>query len=193
MTQAYPLQWPVGWPRTKHPSSSRFRPRGLTEEAKKTVDEIQRLGGKNIVISTNAELRRDGLPYSGRKVLTDAGVAVYFTLDRRPQCVPCDRWWAVEENLHAIWKSIEALRSLERWGAKSFVSAAFTGFVALPNGPPQRAWWEVLGVGPRATKDEISAAYRNKAKLAHADVGGSDAAMSELNVAREHGMRDSGE
>lgn len=191
MTTAYPLAWPAGWPRT-HPSkraNSRFSPGALSREAQETIWELQRLGANHAVISTNIELRRDGLPYSGRKAPDDPGVAVYFVYEGRQQCIPCDRWATVEENLRAIWKSIEALRGLERWGAKSFVDAAFTGFAALPAPESARPWWEVLGVSPNATPAEISTSYRSKAKAAHSDAGGSDAAMSALNVARDAGLR----
>lgn len=191
MTEAYPLQWPAGWPRTPshRRQPSRFKPYGLADEAKETRWELQRLGARNPVISTNIELRRDGLPYSGRPRPDDPGVAVYFTYEGRQQCIPCDRWATVEENLRAIWKSIEALRSLERWGAKSFVDAAFTGFAALPSPNSDRAWWEVLGVSQHASAEEINAAYRSKAKAAHSDAGGSDAAMSDLNAARDAGLK----
>lgn len=191
MTTAHPLAWPNGWPRTPRGKRqpSRFSPGGTAAEAEAALYELARLGARNLVISTNIELRRDGLPYSGRKSPDDPGVAVYFTYEGRQQCIPCDRWATVEENLRAIWKSIEALRSLERWGAKSFVDAAFTGFAALPSPGAVRPWWQVLGVAENATVEEISAAYRSKAKAAHSDTGGSDAAMSELNVARDAGMQ----
>jgi hypothetical protein len=173
MTTAFPLAWPTGWPRTSagKRQPSRFSPGGLSKEAQETIWELQRLGARNAVISTNIELRRDGLPYSGRRAPDDPGVAVYFTYEGRQQCIPCDRWATVEENLRAIWKSIEALRSLERWGAKSFVDAAFTGFTAIAGPAAAKAWW------------------REKAQRAHPDAGGSDAAMSELNVARDQGLR----
>lgn len=191
MTTAYPLAWPVGWPRTApyRRQRSRFSPGGLASEAQETRWELQRLGARNPVISTNIELRRDGLPYSGRGAPDDPGVAVYFTYEGRQQCIPCDRWATVEENLRAIWKSIEALRSLERWGAKSFVDAAFTGFTAIAGPSAARPWWEVLGVSQYASRDQINAAWREKARDAHPDAGGSDAAMSELNSARDQGLR----
>src|SRR3954464_15309435 len=129
MTNAYPLAWPNGWPRTPAAKRqpSRFSPGALSKEAQETIWELARLGARQAVISTNVELRQDGLPYSNRRKPDDPGVAVYFMYEKRQQCIPCDRWSTVEENLRAIWKSIEALRSLERWGAKSFVDAAFTG------------------------------------------------------------------
>jgi hypothetical protein len=189
MTTAYPLSWPPGWPRTpSHKRQpSRFSPKKLPTEAQDAVWELQRLGAKGAVISTNVPLRQDGLPYSNTRV-DDPGVAVYFTFNGRQQCIPCDRWATVEENLRAVWKSIEAMRSLERWGAKSFVDAAFTGFSALPPPASARPWWDVLGVDPNATADEINTAYRAKAKRAHVDAGGSDADMSALNVARDAAM-----
>lgn len=39
-----------------------------------------------------------------------------------------------------------------------------------------------------ATEDEIEAAYRQRAKIVHPDVGGSDAAMAELNAARQEAL-----
>lgn len=184
MTEAFPLQWPDGWPRTlphlRQPS--RFRPGGLTDESRYILWELEKLGARHAVVSTNVELRRDGLPYSSRRAPDDPGVAVYFLLDGRQQCIPCDRWAKVEENARAVWKSIEALRGLERWGAKSFVDAAFRGFEALPP-PSSDKWWEVLGCSPNAIPAAAEAAYRTKAKEAHPDAGGNAEAMTRLNKA----------
>ena len=182
MTEAYPLYWPEGWPRTKYPTWSKFKPGGFATECQKVYDELDRLGASHAIVSSNIELRNDGLPYSNRRTPTDAGVAVYFTLDGRPQCIPCDRWGAVEENARAIWKSIEALRGLERWGAKSFVDAAFRGFEALP-APGVKHWRHVLGSAV-VTLDDAETRYRKLARERHPDrPTGSEAAMADLNVA----------
>ncbi len=95
-----------GWPRTEsfRRENSRFEPHGLTEESKYIVWELERLGARHGVVSTNIELRRDGLPYSNRRQPEDPGVAVYFQQDGKQQCIPCDRWRTVEENCRAIWK-----------------------------------------------------------------------------------------
>ncbi|MEJ8571291.1 DnaJ domain-containing protein [Microbaculum marinum] len=196
MTEAYPLQWPVGWPRTPahQRQASRFDPGGLARESRLIVEELRRLGARHAVVSTNVELRLDGLPYSNRRAPDDPGVAVYFELEGRPQCIPCDRWAKVEENARAIWKSIESLRGLERWGAKSFVDAAFRGFEALPAPSADNAahWTTVLGVGRAADADEINAAYRKKAREAHPDAGGTVEAMSALNAARTAALAERG-
>lgn len=52
-------------------------------------------------------------------------------------------------------------------------------------------WSVVLGVMPDATAAEIKAAYRTRAK-SHSDTGGSDTAMSRLNVARDQALKERG-
>lgn len=189
--EAFPLAWPAGKPRTAphRIEKSRFDPGNRPTEVANVRSELQRLGARNFIISTNIRLRNDGLPYANDRAPADQGVAVYFDYAGGQKCFACDRWKTIEENLRAIFKSIEAIRGLERWGSKSFVDAAFTGFAALPAPGSKRPWWEVLAVSQHATADQISAAYREKAKRAHIDAGGSDAAMSELNIARDDALR----
>jgi hypothetical protein len=192
MTQAYPLQWPSGWPRTKPEkrAPSRFEPRGLHEEAQFILWELERLGARLPVVSTDVELRNDGLPKARQPRLKDPGVAVYFELNGRQQCIPCDRWPTVQENARAIWKSIEALRGLERWGAKSFVDAAFSGFQALPapNGAADN-WWEVLGVRPDANSDEVKAAWRRRVRETHPDQGGDPDEFARVQAAYKQAQK----
>jgi hypothetical protein len=192
--EAHPLSWPVGKPRTpRHKiEKSRFDPYGRAAEVTNVREELQRLGARNIIVSTNVRLRRDGLPYSADRAPDDQGVAVYFDYAGGQKCFACDRWKTIEENLRAIFKSIEAIRGLERWGSKSFVDAAFTGFSALP-APGQhskRHWRQVLGVGPTepVSTTVVNAYYRDAARRAHPDMGGSTAAMAEVNAARAEAL-----
>jgi hypothetical protein len=55
----------------------------------------------------------------------------------------------------------------------------------LPAKGAAPAWCEVLGVDRTATRGQIVAAYKSKAKLAHPDVGGSHEAMQTLTQARD--------
>lgn len=182
MTEAFPLQWPAGKPRTVYPSGSMFGARSIDQATKLLQQEVKRLGGSSLVISSNTKLRLDGLPYSNQAQPADRGVAVYFGLKGKQMCFACDRWDKVQDNIYAITKTIEALRGIERWGSGSMVEQAFTGFVALPAPKDPH---EILGVRPGATPDEIDAAYRQKAKAAHPDTpGGSVEAMQDLNEAR---------
>lgn len=180
--EAYPLQWPAGKPRASFPEASRFdRSRSLAVSLKGLLNEIRLLGGSLPVISTNIKLRLDGLPYSNQAQPRDKGVAVYFTLKKQPMCFACDRWDRVEDNLYAIAMTIGALRGIERWGSGSMVEQAFTGFVAIP---APKSPWDVLGVPRGASQDEIDSAYREQAKKAHPDAGGTPESMQELNEAR---------
>jgi hypothetical protein len=97
MTEAYPLAWPAGKPRTASAARSRFDT--SQERAQRTlVEEVRRMGGMQLVISTNIELRRDGLPYAGRREPADKGVAVYFDYRKRSMCFACDRWDRIGDN-----------------------------------------------------------------------------------------------
>lgn len=64
--EAYPLQWPEGWKRTNKPQLSRFG-KGIYHKPSiatgkdKILGEVRRLGGKNVVISTNLKLKLDGI------------------------------------------------------------------------------------------------------------------------------------
>jgi hypothetical protein len=149
------------------------------------VAEVRRLGGRNLVISTNIPLRQDGLPYASYRKIEDEGVAVYFTYNGKQVCFACDRWDWVEHNMHAIAKTIDALRGIARWGTGDMLEAAFTGFTALPAPGAKRHWREVIGVGPDVSDlAAVRAEYRRRAAQHHPDrAGGSHDAMTELNAA----------
>lgn len=188
-TQSFPLLWPPAWPRTKYPQHARFdTPQGAAQSG--ILRELSLLGATNVVISTNIELRRDGLPYAKQlRADEDRGVAVYFSLDGQQQCIPCDKWSTIADNMQAIRKTIEALRGLDRWGAKEMVNAAFRGFKALPESGTivtpytPRPWHEVLQVAPNADWDVIEAAYKRLLHKVHPDKGGSEAEFMDLQEA----------
>lgn len=180
MTQAFPLQWPEHWPRTKAPVRHGSMSRKFGHNRNEVLRQLEMLKAHSVVISSNIELRRDGLPYANRPQPDDRGVAVYFMLNGEQQCIPCDKWDTVEQNLRAIALTVEALRGLERWGAKEMVNAAFRGFKALPAEAivtpyTAKPWHEVLEVSPTASIETIRAAYRSMLHRHHPDKGGSEA------------------
>lgn len=183
MADAYPLQWPASWPRSKSPRRSRFKiTAGRARD--NLIAELQRMGAKQIVISTNVELRNDGLPYSNRRPPADAGVAVYFMHKGKQQCIPCDRWDDVGDNMHAIRLTVQALRGIDRWGSGSMVDAAFSGFKALPAATVTSSpWYFILGVPENASPELIRDAYRDLSLRHHPDRGGSVERMTEINTA----------
>jgi hypothetical protein len=91
----------------------------------------------------------------------------------------------VGDNLRAIQLTVAALRGIERWGSTGMVTAAFTGFSALParSTAGEPAWWEVLGINPQASVPEIETAFRERANAAHPDIGGSAEAFHQVTRA----------
>jgi hypothetical protein len=192
---SFPLAWPSNRQRT--PSSRRSRSRFDTTFAvarDELLREISRLRGKSVVLSTNVALRNDGLPYANQRNPDDCGVAVYFVDSKgRGKCFACDRWDKVEDNMHAIRKTIEALRGIERWGSGEDMEAAFSGFAALPAPAQSKCWYHVLECRSDDAWATIVTQYRRLTNLRHPDRGGSTEAMQELNRAYEQVKRLRGE
>jgi hypothetical protein len=195
MTQAYPLQWPKGRPRTTVPTFSKFRvhPTSAYEDM---ILELDRFDAENVVVSTNIPLRMDGTPYRDglRDAMKDPGVAVYFMRQKRLVCLCCDYYQRPWENCRAIGLSVEAFRSMERHGAHQVLDQAFEGFAALPppgaqDEPADRHWRVVLGIdvapGERVSAGMIHAAYKDRCR----EQGG---ATYELNHAKEVALQSDG-
>lgn len=180
----YPLCWPDGWKRTpvNRVTWSRFKvSEGRARD--EMADEIYRLGGRNLIISTNIELRQDGMPYAGRRSPADTGVAVYFELDGKPISMACDQYLHVWENMRSIGKTIECLRGIQRYGASDLLDRAFMGFTQISYAP-EPEWWQVLGVEhDERSLDRIRENYHVLAKENHPDVGGDDEQMKGINAA----------
>ena len=203
MTSAYPLSWPPGWPRTdeydRRDGKFNFRKPGgrfwtFAEARNALLEELRRLGAQDIVVSTNFKPDRNGIPVEGSRRPPDQGVAVYFTLERKPKTMARDTYLRIEENMRALTLTIEAMRAIERHGGGQMMSRAFEGFTALPPPmvtPPKRDCWAVLDLLPTRQVEVIRAAYRALAKKRHPDVdGGSAAAMAELQAAYEEALKE---
>lgn len=150
--------------------------------------ELNLLGARKVILSTNIELRLDGLPYSNRRAPQDSGAAVYFDLRGKATVLACDRWNKVEHNVWAIVKHIEALRGQQRWGVGS-VEQAFAGYAQL-EAKTEPSCWDILGIPAfGATADTINAVFRVKAKSAHPDLGGSSEEFQKLNQARDTALQ----
>lgn len=216
-TTAYPLAWPKGWPRT--PAGKRKRAsfgatkrvdgRSWTSRERLTVAQatkrlmaefrawtprghVWRVNPDMVVISTNLQVRNDGLPRSSQRAPDDPGVCVYFKLDGVPYAMPCDRWDSVADNIAAVAAHIGAMRGMERWGVGDS-RTHFAGFTALPNPDKPRDWRQMLDFlpGQPVSLEAVEARYRHLARIHHPDVaGGSHERMSELNEARALARKD---
>lgn len=186
MTTRYPLAWPAGWPRTKSPKEGRFEV-SFDKAVQELGWEVERMGGSYAVLSTNLELRLDGkTPRQGKSDPSDRGVAVYFMLNGKQKVFACDTYTTVRDNIRAIGLTIQALRSVDRYGASGMLERALRAFDALP---PPKSCWDVLGIQATRDASQIEAAFRASAKTRHPDAGGSAVAFTELVQARDRALK----
>jgi hypothetical protein len=192
--ERYPLSWPSGWKRTTYRKVAKFSKRvdrgqgwksseslSVGEGLDRLNAELKRLGATDVVISSNLKLNRDGSINRGQAMGPDPGVAVYFKLKGKPRCMASDTWTRLPDNMAAIAGTIEALRSIDRYGVGN-IEQVFAGYTALQPAADVD-WWIVLGVSASAPLDAIEDAYRTLAKTAHPDAGGSADDMARLNIA----------
>jgi len=185
--QAYPLAWPSGFPRTKDREKSKFKT--TLASALANVRRSLELFGKDsrkpisaLVISSNYSL--------GDERPDDPGVSVYFHWEGLHVCIPVDRYSALADNLQAIHHIIEARRVELRHGSLQLIRATFTGFTALPPPNAPYSWRMILDCGREATLADAERMYRDKARKAHPDNGGSHELMARLNQAISEARRE---
>lgn len=134
--EAFPLQWPQGFERSKTKKDSAFKCT-IAQGRDDVNNEIRKLRGTAVVISSNIPLKKNGDLYGSMKPVDgDHGVAVYFTWKNQQYVLACDNYYTIQENLRAIAKSIDAIRGLERWGASDILARAFSGFKSLTQETP---------------------------------------------------------
>lgn len=200
MTEAFPLAWPAGWPRTpdadrrdgrssfKRPGARYRIPWTFVAARDALLEEVWRHQQGAVVLSTNFQPGRNGpQAHDGRRRPDDQAVAVYFQRYGKPYVIACDRYADAEGNMRSLTLALEALRQLERHGGGVMLERAFQGFAALP---APRSAHEVLGISVDATRDEIQSAWRSAARKAHPDLGGSSELAAEINAAKDKMLKD---
>lgn len=202
--EAYPLAWPEGWPVTPingrvdgkghfgkmeqkagHTWQSR-RPLTFVEARQSLLSSLDKIGARQVTISTNFELNQSGLPRGDRRRPVDEAVAVYFVRKGLPIAMARDKYQRVEENMRSLGMALEAMAQLERHGGSGLAGRAYRGFVALP--APKRPH-EVLGVPVDADETSIRKAWRARIAAAHPDQTGTHDAAAEINAARDEMLR----
>jgi hypothetical protein len=118
--ESFPLHWPLGYKRTEYRKDSPYRrtPGSAQEQLRK---ELNKIGAKNVIVSSNARLQKDGFMYAdamGRAA--DPGVAVYFNYKGKEVVLCCDTYEQIWENVCAIGLTIQKLRIIERDGVSDF-------------------------------------------------------------------------
>lgn len=191
----FPLEWPAGWKRTPAHgrtwgkfSTNRVSDGHLTVaiSTDRLQRELDRLGARNVTLSTNVSLRLDGRPRSDDEP-NDPGAAIYFSFRGRATVLACDRYRRVADNIAAIAAHIDALRRIERYGVGT-IEQALAGYKALP-ADTAADWRNVFGLNGTATLDAVDTAFKRLARERHPDVTHDDgAAMAHLNRARDYAL-----
>lgn len=194
---AYPLDWPIGWPRAtthhrapfhakeQNPSMSwkTSRRRTVGEGRDHLLHELKLLGARKVVISTNVpNSRRDGQIPSDAPNPKDCGAAVYFVLLGKPRVLACDKWDRLADNLTALAKDIEAQRGRIRWGVGS-LEQAYAGYSNLLSAVERRSWWQVLGFKERPSLTMAEHVWEGLIAMHHPDKGGDANVAAEINAA----------
>lgn len=185
----YPLSWPENLPRWRGTREKGAFKTTLAQAMENVQGSLRRFGADSgqkvgaVTISSNVTL--------GVNSPADPGVAVWFTWDDLSVCIAVDRYNSVMANLQAIHHVLEARRTELRHGTLALTRSAMTGLRALP---PPEPWWKTLGLdaepahtGP-ASAALVERLFREAARKAHPDMGGSDAKMAEVNRARQKGL-----
>lgn len=183
-----PLLWPPDRPRNRFPETPRTSV-SLATAIPHLLRELDLLGAIRVVITSNAKLKRDGLPYSQQpKSISDTGVAVWFSLtgNKATYCLPCDTVDSIGGNMREIGLAVAELRGFTRRMRLS-VSVALAPFEidnepaapaitvqyvtpkkAKPDRPAARppepgSWRAVLGLGRVCQWSDVLEAYQRQA------------------------------
>ncbi len=174
-----PLQWNPQIPRTKRQERSRFGDRSAYRAGLDLSQELQRMGAKNIIISSNLRIKSTGGFYANQNKIDDVGVCIYFDLKGVDKCFACDKWNRAEDNLWALKLNVEAMRGMSRWGGSNFMDGLFTGFKALPS-PNDIIMQGVQYFADCQDNEQIKQRYKNLAKELHPDLGGNIEEFTEM-------------
>lgn len=123
-------QWP-GQP-TRQPKRSQFRV-NWSKTVELLESELRHLGASNVVIQAfvdAGQIRQDGMLYANARP-SRPGVILSFDSKHGPLSYPCDRYDDWRDNVRAIALSLEALRSVDRYGVTKRAEQ-YKGWAKLP-------------------------------------------------------------
>lgn len=195
----FPLCWPMGWIRAKRRQPALFSTKKSADSrlsvqmaTQRLEQQLDLLGARDPILSTNVALRLDGRPRSDMEP-SDPGAAVYFGFKGKATVFACDRWTRVADNIAAIAAHIDAIRRVDRYGVGS-LEQALAGYKALP-ADSAADWRHVFGfaAGALVTAETLDRRYKELAREKHPDMhGGSHDAMTHLNRAHDFALAELG-
>ena len=166
--------------------------RRFTATQQSTVKDLQRIMTK--IAATSLRIEQD---------VMGGGVKVIFDRAGKRYVRECTRWLDSLDNLRAIGLQIDYLyRALEVYGVDMSETSfdqefdnVFAGYLAAPDdnalllGDGSAKWWEVMGIKPEATPEDIRNAFRSLSRIHHPDAGGNEEDFKRLRKAYDEGMK----
>jgi hypothetical protein len=192
----YPLEWPLGWRRSRSRRNGQFKHDGnwinVDRACRRLEAQLEKLGVKESTLSSNVSLNMRGIP-RGDENPSDPGVAIYFAFKGKATVLACDTYFRVADNIAALAAHLEALRAIDRYGVGT-IEQALAGYKALP-ADTAADWRAVFGFakGSRPTRADIDTVYKRLAREKHPDAGGTEVEMMHLNRARDYAASELGE
>lgn len=194
------IPWPPGKKRTHWADrkSGKFaaggRPLNIPSAIARLTDQIDMFTKrgrsyrtKQIVLCCGHSTYANGRGFKLDSKCPDPGVVVSFDLDGRPYTVACDTYNNLADNFAAIAAYIEGLRAQERHGVAN-MEEMLAGHAALPSAGSKPFWWNILGLDPNASKEEILEAHKRLIFETHPDRGGDPAKAADINAARDEAL-----
>lgn len=109
-------------------------------------------------------------------------VTLTYTLRGKPITLKMGSQSRAVDNLRVLFLAVEAMRLNEKRGIGEIIEQAY---LQLAGPTQERSPWEILGIFPGLPVSVAEAMYKEKAKTAHPDRGGSQEEMRQLNDAIE--------
>lgn len=202
------------WPRRINPRKRATFRSTWSDTLKLLERELSKLQAKNIVIQadcTEDDIRNDGMLRANAKIKSPT-VILSFQSKFGPLSYPCETYNDWQDNVRAIAKSLEALRSVDRYGVTRRAEQ-YKGWAKLP-GPENTSTDTCWSYQPKQTQPEFTLvsdaadflaneteshrafellkdinlaedAYRTAVKKHHPDAGGDPAMFKRATAAIE--------
>lgn len=153
------------------------------ETYKALVEMFSNWPGANLLgVEPNVPMQRVNGTYFST---AEAAVTLRYKKGEREVTLTYDKQSNPRSNLRALYLCLDDMRMIERRGLDEVVRSAY---LQLNAPKKKRDPWEVLGLRPGASREDVEAMFRVRARTAHPDHGGSDEAMAELNAARAEAL-----
>ena len=184
------IEWPADFERT--PDREREKNHRFDVSVSQAFDELEaeldRLDVDDYRYSFDAQSRQtDGRPYS-RANPDDPAFVLRWSMDGQQFAVACDRWARLRDNVRSVGLYVREKRKMENrpvtTGESEFANARLPSAdeSTVTGEPPAHV---VLDTSPEASDDEIRAAYRERLKEVHPDVGGDPDQFKRVQRAKE--------